>query len=180
MPRRFHSLTASILLVACVAADAADPAPPAAAKKGNVLTLNGGKPTGKLLTRDQLRQCLANQAALKQQDAEAAQAQAVLDADKAAIASADAQLAQQATELQAERATVDVKNDAQVAAFNAKLTQRAELEGRRNQLVADYNAKLPPFNALVQAVNQSREVWQAGCADRAYDEADFFAIQRGK
>jgi hypothetical protein len=180
MPRRFHCLSASILLAFGLAAQAADPTPPAAPRKGNVLTLSGGKPTGKLLTRDQLRQCLASQTALKQQDDEAAKAQAVLDADKAAIARLDAEQTQQAAALQAERANVDLKDEAAVAAFNAKLAQRAESETRRNQLVADYNAKLAPFNAQVKAVNQTRDVWQAGCADRSYDEADYFAIQRGK
>lgn len=181
MPRRTHCLSASILVALGLAAQAAEPVPSAAAaKKGNVLTLSGSRPTGKLLTRDQLRQCLASQTALKQQDDEAAKAQAALDVDKAAIASLDVELAQQASELQAERAAVDVKNEAQVAAFNAKLAQRTEREARRNQLAADYNAKLGPFNAQVKAVNQSRDTWQAGCADRAYDEADYFAIQRGK
>lgn len=178
MPRPLHCLTASILVAACVAAHAADPAP--AAKKGNVLNLSGGKPTGKLLTRDQLRQCLASQATLKQQDADAAKAQSALDADKAAIAGLDAELATQAGALQADRATVDLKDPAAVAAFNARITQREALEGRRNQMVADYNAKLAPFNVQVQAVNQTRQAWQADCAGRDYDELDYFAIQRGK
>lgn len=181
---RLSCLTASFLLAAGVAAHAAEPAPPAAPKKGNVLKLNGsktsGKPAGKLLTRDQLRQCLANQVVLKQQDAELVKAQAALDADKAAVAKLDAEQAQQEAELQAERATVDLKDEAAVTAFNAKLAQRGDVEGRRSQMVADYNAKLAPFNALVQSVNQSRDAWQAGCADRDYDEADYFAIQRGK
>jgi len=180
MPRPLHRLTASILLAACAAVHAADPAPPAAAKKGNVLNLGGGKGTGKLLTRDQLRQCLTRQTELKQQDAEAAKGQAALDADKAAIASLDTELAAQASALQADRATVDLKDPAAVNAFNAKVSQREALEGQRNQRVADYNARLAPFNAQVQAVNQTRQGWQADCADRSYDEADYFAIQRGK
>lgn len=177
MPRRLQRLTATILLAACAAVHAADPA---AAKKGNVLNLSGGKSTGKLLTRDQLRQCLASQVTLKQQDADAAKGQAALDADKAAIASVDAELATQANALQAERATVDLTDPAAVTAFNAKIAQREALEGRRNQLVADYNVKLAPFNVQVKAMNQTRQGWQTDCAGRDYDELDYFAIQRGK
>ncbi len=157
-------------------AAAADPA----AKRGNTLTLGGGKPAGKLLTRDQLRLCLAQQKALKQQDAETAQAQTALDADKAEIARADAALEAEAAALQAERAAVDASQEASVAAFNARLVQRAERERARDQRVADYNMRLPAFNARVQAGHQVRQAWQADCADRAYDEADYFAIQRGK
>lgn len=174
-------MTTKHLLLACallwpLAAPAAGPTP----KKGNTLSFGGGKPVGKLLTRDQLRQCLAQQKALKDQDAETAQAQAGLDGEKAAIARADAELERQAAELQAERATIDATQEAAVAAFNAKLSQRGESERARDQRVADYNARLPAFNARVQAGKLSHEAWQSDCAGRAYDEADFFAIQRGK
>ncbi len=174
MTTKYLLLAAALLLPPTVGA--ADPAP----KKGNTLTLGSGKPTGKLLTRDQLRQCLAKQKALKEQDAETAQAQTALDADKAAIARADAELESEAAALQAERAAVDTTKEESIAAFNAKLAQRAERERARDQRVADYNTRLPAFNARVQAGNQVRQGWQADCADRAYDEADYFAIQRGK
>lgn len=174
-------MNAKPLLIACalllpVVAMGADPAP----KKGNTLTLSGGKPTGKLMTRDQLRTCLAQQKTLQAQDADTARTQVALDGDKAEIARLDAELEREAAALQVERATVDVTKDEAVAAFNAKLAQRAERERVRDQRVADYNARLPAFNERVQAGNQVRQGWKTDCADRAYDEADYFAIQRGK
>lgn len=156
---------------------AADPAP---AKKGNILSINGGKPTGKLLTRDQLRTCLKQQAALKEQGADAAKAQAALDTDKAEIARLDAELARGDEALAAERATVDVSNGAAVDAFNAKLQQQAAQRELRDKKVEAYNLKLPAYNQQAQSLQGAEQGWKADCADRAYDEADYFAIQRGK
>ncbi|HEU4457735.1 MAG TPA: hypothetical protein VFR90_01260 [Methylibium sp.] len=178
MPKRLL-LCCSILSLLSIA-QAADPASKPAAKKGNVLSVGGGKPGGKLLTRDQLRGCLVSQKELEQRDGEAAKLQTAIEADKAAIGQLDAALAQQTGELEAERAKVVMTDAASVDAYNAKLLQRREREEERNRKVDAYNAKLAPFNAQVQALKQSRDVWQADCADRPYDEADYFAIQRGK
>ena len=164
------------VLAAAAPLQAADPAP----KKGNVLTINGGKPTGKLLTRDQLRTCLKQQAALKEQGSDAAKAQAALDADKAEIARLDGELTRNDEALAAERATVDLTNAAAVDAFNAKLQQQSAQRGQRDQRVSDYNAKLPAYNQQATALKTAEEAWKGECADKPYDEADFFAIQRGK
>lgn len=171
------ALLAAALAAAASPLLAADPAP---AKKGNILSISGGKPTGKLLTRDQLRACLKQQAALKEQGADASKAQAVLDADKAEIARADAELARTDEALAAERATVDVSNSAAVDAFNAKLQQQAAQREERDKRVEAYNARLPAYNQQAQALQGAEQGWKADCGDRAYDEADYFAIQRGK
>lgn len=179
--RPFTAWRRALLAVAALAAaapalQAADPAP----RKGNILSISGGKPTGKLLTRDQLRGCLKQQAALKEQGADAAKAQAALDADKAEIARLDGEIARSEGAVAAERATVDVTNEAAVTAFNAKLQQQAAQREERDKRVEGYNAKLAPFNGQAQALNTAEQAWKTDCADRAYDEADFFAIQRGK
>lgn len=159
-----------------LSAPAAEPAP----KKGNILKLGAGKATGKLLTRDQLRQCLRQQEALKSQGSEAAQAQSALDADKVAVNRMTQELEQQDAQLQTERAGIDLKNEAAVAAFNVKLKQREEQQQLREKAVAEYNAKLPPFNAQAQAYTSANEAWLQECGNREYDELDFYAIQRGK
>lgn len=174
MPGRLFVVCASTLIA--VAAHATDPA----AKRGHVLSIGGGKSGGKLLTRDQLRHCLASQKKLEQQDAELGRAQAALDADKADIARLDTQLAPQTNALQPERANAAVGDGAGLPDHDTRLAQRAEREAQRNHKVDAYNAKLAPFNAQVQALNQARQIWQTGCADRPYDEADWLAIQRGK
>lgn len=166
---RIAALLAGAWLVAAPL-HAADPAP--ASRKGNVLSINGGKPTGKLLTREQLRSCLKQQAALKEQSA--------LDADKAEIARLDGELARAEEALAAERATVDATNAAAVDAFNAKLHHNGAQKQQRNQRVADYNAKLPTYNEKAGALQTAEQSFKADCADKAYDEIDYFAIQRGK
>ena len=170
------ALCAALSLGLQPTAQAAD----AAAKKGNTLTIGGGAANGKLLSRDQLRQCLAQQKLLKSQGEEVAITQATLDAEKARIGRLDAELEQQQGALQAERAAVDAASEAAVTAYNAKLAQREERQRQRDQQSDAYNARLEPFNAQARAVNASRQDWASQCADRPYDEADFFAIQRGK
>ena len=172
--------TAALLAISLVAAVPAARATDAAPKKGNTLSLNGGKPTGRLLTRDRLRQCLAQQTALGSQGTDVAAAQAALDVEKAELARVDIELAKLQEELQAERAVVDLKDQASVGGFNARLAQRDAMVGQREQRTEVYNARLVSFNAQVQAFNDTRQAWQGACADRAYDEADFYAIQRGR
>ena len=51
---------------------------------------------------------------------------------------------------------------------------------QRETLIDAYNAALPAFNAQAKAYQERHANWQRDCADRPYDEADYFAIQRGK
>jgi hypothetical protein len=169
-------------LLVGVGAPAAEPAP-SAARTGNTLTIPGGKPSGKIagrLSRDQLRHCLAQQQSLKEQDAEAARAQAALQAQKDDIARERADIEQSGAALDAERAAVDATQAAAVEAFNAKLAQRRLRLEQHDAAIEAYNARLRPFNDQVQALNTTRANWVGDCGDRSYDEADYFAIQRGK
>lgn len=159
-----HRFTLSSLCLAAVLALSL----PAAAQstKGNVLSLGKGQGKGALLTRDQLRSCLKEQAEVKKAGAEAVKAQGDIDAKKAGVDKLDA-------ELQALRATLDATNEAAVNDFNAKVRER-------DALIEGYNAALPAFNTLAKAYQERQGNWQRDCADRPYDEADYFAIQRGK
>ena len=174
--RSCHMLLWCAAVGAAAPLHAADPAP----KKSNILAINGGKPTGKLLTRDQLRSCLKQQANLKEQSAETVKAQSAIDLDKAEIARLDGELARADDALQAERATVDATNAAAVEAFNAKLHQNTAQREQRNRRAADFNAKLPVYNQQVETLHAAEQAWKVDCGDKSYDEIDFFAIQRGK
>lgn len=156
---------------------AADPAKPAAkpatsaapataAETGTVLSFGKGKPTGALLTRDQLRACLKSQTTIKA-DSDAL----VKEKNELAIEKADMDRLE--ADLVAERATVDATQEATVAAYNDKLnaakTRSAAL--RERQL---------GFNVKVDAYQAGNDGFKRDCADRPYAELDWFAIQRGK
>lgn len=164
-----HRYTVTSLCLACALAwplSAAAQSSPAPAKKGNVLTLGKGQGKGALLTRDQLRSCLKEQGDLKPAGAEVVKAQSDIDAKKAEVDRVT-------DDLQAQRATLDATNEAAVNEFNAKVRAR-------EALIDGYNAALPEFNTKVKAYQERQSNWQRDCADRPYDEADYFAIQRGK
>lgn len=146
------------------AADAAASAPSAPAA-GTSLKV-GGKASGKRLTRDELRACLKQESELKTTGAQLEQAQATLDGERAEIQRLGATL-------EAERAQVDATSEAAVNAYNEKVKARLAL-------VDAHNARLPAFNAQADQLDALRRSFTSGCADRPYDEADYFAIQRGK
>jgi hypothetical protein len=162
-PRRRLAVLAGLAFALAGPALAAD-----APKGGHTLSLGGGAsaPAGPLLTRDQLRQCLSQQTALRSQGNEATRAQTELEASRKEISRLEA-------ELQSERGAVDAGDDGAVAAFNAKL------EHWRG-LAEAYNAKLPAVNGRIDEYNAAQARWQGECGNRRYDEADYFAIQRGK
>jgi hypothetical protein len=158
-------LVAAALVAFSLAAHAADTAQPK--KGGNVLSLGGqGKPTGKLLTRNELRECLAQERRVKAMNEEMKALQAELDND-------NAEIGRKGEELKQAIATVDRTSQEAIDLVKAKAAEQ-------DQRVDAYNAKLPPFNAKVQTVEGERATFAKNCADRPYDEGDYFAIQRGK
>jgi hypothetical protein len=149
-----------------LAAEAAKGTVTPSAEAGTVLSLGKGKPTGALLTRDQLRACLKSQTAIK------ADSDALLK-EKNELAIQKAEMDRVEAELVAERTSVDATKEETVAAYNDKLaaakTRSAAL--RERQL---------GFNAKVDAYQASNDGFKRDCADRPYAELDWFAIQRGK
>ena len=146
-----------LLLAAPLAAQAQDPP-----DKDEILTLGDGPPSGKQLTREQLRQCLQMQPRLKTEGDRATRAHNELQSMKAEFDRLDA-------ELRSERAGVNTSDKAAVDAYNAKLA-------RRKELVDQYNAKLPSANEEAQRYNALQEDWKRGCEDRPYSEADYASI----
>jgi hypothetical protein len=161
-PRALTRLLAASLVCAATAAAAADPSPP----KGNVLKLGKGQPGGQVLTRDELRHCLQEEAGLKTQGEQVNRGRVDLDAEKA-------QVERDEQALGAERAAIDASDAAAVAGFNAKL---AALRDRS----AAYKARAHAYNDDAAAYNARQQGWAGLCAGRPYDERDYFAIQRGK
>lgn len=146
------------------------PAAPAkpAAKSAAPREGSFGKGTSTLpfLTRDQLRQCLAEQDRIKTESADLAQAQARLDKDRADIE-------RLGTELAADKAKVDTSDEAAVNAYNERARQRAKR-------IEDFKAAAPLFNQRVDKLVADRQAFATACADRRYFEDDLDDIKAGR
>lgn len=160
MKAALRLLAVAVVLVSPAAMSADAP------KKGNVLSLGQGKPVGKLLTRNELRACLAQEVRVRDLNKEAIALQQSLDGDKAEIG-------RRTDELRQSLEMLDRTSEEAVSSYKAKSAEH-------DQLIDAYNAKLPTFNAKADALNAEREAFAKDCADRPYDEGDFFAIKRGK
>ncbi len=177
-PTALHGLCVAAALLASAAARAADT--DAARQKGNVLSFGPSKASAAVLTRAQLRECLAQEPLLKTEREALLRDQAELDAAKAEITRRDGELTALAAALQAERETTDASKQEAVDAFNLKLRAHNDKAQERQRLVDAFDARLPAINARAGAHNAAQQTWQSGCAGRSYNEADYFAIQRGK
>lgn len=124
------------------------------------------KPGEKIMTRDELRACLAQADRVKAQNDEAVRMQAEFDGEKAAVAKATEALEQK-------RAALTPGDQEAVNAFKA---EAQALDAR----ITAYNERMPGFNQKIQALVAEQKAYKAGCADRAYEEKDYFAIKRGK
>lgn len=159
--------------VDAVAPGAATKAPAAAASKAPAKAADAkpregslGKGSGPLLTREQLRQCIAEQARLKQEGNEALEAQRGLDKERAEVDRLGAAL-------DADKATLDRTSQAAVDGYN----ERARSRDKR---AADYLAASPLFNQRVDKLEAAQETYKKDCADRRYFEDDYDAIKAGK
>ena len=143
----------AILLTATLSAHAADPKP---APKGK----------GPLLTRAELRECMAQPPRLKVEADEIAKQLAARDADKADIE-------REGEALKQELATVDRTSAEAVAAYNAKAQAR-------DARVDAYNAGNAAHNSRVEALQAKRAAYATACENRRFDEKDEIAIKAGK
>ena len=129
-------------------------------------SLGKGTSTLPTLTREELRQCLAEQDRIKKEGAELAQAQANMDKERADIE-------RLGTELQADKAKVDTTDEAAVAAYNDRARQRT-------QRVEEFKAGAVRFNERVDKLVVDRQSYAAKCADRRFFEDDYEAIKAGQ
>lgn len=129
-------------------------------------SLGGGTATGPVLTKDELRQCLAEQDRLKQETSDVVATQKKLASDRAEIDRVGAAI-------DAERPTVDVSNGDAVDAFNARLQAKGKL-------VADYQAAAPAFNQRVDKLDADDKAFTKNCRDRKYFEDEYNEIKAGK
>jgi hypothetical protein len=161
MPKMHHSPLSRLLWVAALllpcGAFAADPKPASFGK---------GKAGGPVMSRSELRECLAQRAQVRSLNEEAAALQTALAKEQAEIGALDAARKDK-------RAALDLTNAEAVDAYN---TEGKALEQR----IDAYNARTPPFNAKVDALQAARDAFTKGCDNRNYDEKDEAAIKSGK
>jgi hypothetical protein len=146
------------LLLALFAAHAAD--------QPKQSSFGKGKPSGPLLTRAQLRECLAQQERVRVQTEETVKLQAGLERDKAEIARLGVSLKEQL-------AALDRSNAEAVDAHNTQAQAH-------DKMIDDYEARVPQFNAKVESLQAQRAGFTKGCENRRYDEVDEIAIKNGK
>ena len=124
------------------------------------------KAGGPTLTREQLRQCLAQQSQVKELDAELAKQQATLVSDKAAIVRSGEVLAEQG-------AALDRTQPEAVTAYNERVLAR-------DKAIDDLQARGAQFNTRVGEAQSQREAFAKACDGRSFFETDEIAIQKGK
>ncbi|MEO8806016.1 MAG: hypothetical protein ABI433_08035 [Burkholderiaceae bacterium] len=137
-----------------------------AADKPKESSFGKTKASGPTLTREQLRQCRAQQSQVKEIDAELAKLQTTLLSDKAAIVRSGELLTEQG-------AALDRSKPEAVTAYN-------ELVLARDKAIDELQARGAQFNTRVGEAQAQREAFAKACDGRSYFETDEMAIQKGK
>jgi uncharacterized membrane-anchored protein len=125
-----------------------------------------GKATGPLLTRAQLRECMAQQERMRVMTEEAVALQTQFNAEKT-------ELAERGIALKDELAVLDRTNAQAVEQYNAKAAAR-------DKAIDAFEAGTEAYNKRVKRLTIEREIFVSGCENRRYDEKDEIAIQQGK
>jgi hypothetical protein len=150
--------------IACCAVAAL--AQPAVSPGDGTNALGSGKSRGKLLTRDELRACMATQARHKSERAALTQREKALDKDKAEILAEGEAIA-------AARDALDRTSEDAIKAFNERVLAR-------DARIDDYNKRNAALVADATAWQAASDQWKTQCGDRRYREDDEIAIKRGK
>lgn len=140
------------------------PAKPAAKPPAKAGSFGNGK--GPLLTRAELRECLAQQDRIKAGSDAATREREALEKEKSEIV-------EQGKVLEEQLATLDRTSADAVQAYNAAVTER-------DQRIDAFEARMPEFNGRVEALQKDREAFERQCGNRRYDEADEIAIRAGR
>ena len=138
----------------------------ATAQKVKESSFGKSKAGGPLLTRAQLRDCLAQKESLRVQGEQTLAPQAEFERDKAEIQ-------RLGSVLKEELAVLDRSNAEAVEQYNAKAVAR-------DKSIDDLEARAPAHNLRVQNLNAAREAFARACENRRFDETDEIAIKKEK
>lgn len=140
------------------------PARPAAKPPAKTGSFGQGK--GPLLTRAELRECLAQQERIKGRNEAAAKEREALEKEKADIV-------EQGSALKEQLGSLDRTNAEAVQQYNTSVTER-------DRRIDAFEARMPEFNGKVEALQKDREAFERQCGNRRYDEEDEIAIRKGR
>jgi len=129
-------------------------------------SLGNGTSSEPMLTKDELRQCIAEQDRLKAERTEVVAIQQKLAKDRT-------ELERVSAEIDADKPKVDLNNKEAVDAFNARLKAKGKL-------AADYQAAALAFNDRATKLNADDRTDTKKCKERRYFEVDYDAIKAGK
>jgi hypothetical protein len=125
-----------------------------------------GKSKSLLLSREELRACMATKERMQQQRDEIAQLQAQLGTEKG-------ELTQSGEQLKAQLEALD--------RTNLELVEKhVEASNAREKRIDAYEAKASAFNAKVDALKSDQAAYTKDCENKRFDEADELAIKKGK
>jgi chromosome segregation ATPase len=151
-----RTLLSTLLAAACASTVfAADPP----AKKD-------AKAAGPMLTKEQLRNCIAQR---EKVSAEAAE----LKTEQAAVATQKEQIERSGNELKSKIDSVDRTKAEEVAAYN-------EAVQARDKQIDAYQSRTSAFNARVDANQAAHSAFTEGCSNKRFLDDDEAAIKKGK
>lgn len=153
---------------ACLLALGAALASPAHAAndKLRIGIFGSGKGTGPLLTRAELRECLALEARVVEGTQEAARERDRLEKEKA-------ELIRKGEVLKGEFEALDKTSMEALQAHRDK-------ELARDKAIDEFDARSAAFNARIGALDADRGSFRQRCDNRRFDQADEAALRKGK
>lgn len=165
-PRAPSMLRTFPLLAFCVAGPAWATDPPRTDTPARAAATKSAAAGDKILTPAQLRDCLAQQQKVRQQDADA-------EKQKESLAAEKVELARLGDALAAELAALDRTDAEAVNAYN----ERAQARDTR---IDAYEAAIDRYNARAATLNADHDAFAKSCNNRRFLEDDETAIKKGK
>ena len=138
----------------------------AAGEKLRLGVFGAGKGAGPLLTKSELRECLALQGRVKTGNDSAASEREQLEKDKA-------ELMRQGVELKAQLEALDRTSVEAIEVYRARALAR-------DKAIDAFEARTHEFNGRLTALGEDRAGFAQRCDNRRFDELDEIAIRNGK
>ncbi|MFT3665217.1 hypothetical protein [Piscinibacter sp.] len=155
--------TAVCLITLAAALGAAHAAPN---EKLRIGAFGSGKASGPLLTKNELRECLAIETRVVEGNDSATREREQLEKEKA-------ELVRSGDALKADLETLDRSNAEAIEALIAR-------EKARNAAVESFQARTDAFNARVGEINADRAAFRQRCDNRRFDQGDLEALRKGR
>lgn len=142
------------------------PAAHAASDKLRIGIFGSGKGAGPLMTRAELRECLAIEARVLDGTQSAAREREQLEKEKA-------ELIRQGDALKAELETLDRTSAEAIEAYRSRVQAR-------DKAIDEFDVRSDSFNTRVGALDADRSTFKQRCDNRRFDQADEAALRKGK